>query len=58
MEEQQEKDNFWLYIGGFLAFIIALVVYFKGFHEQAIPTAYSETAKEVDAQIAKQHKTK
>ncbi|MFA5985473.1 MAG: hypothetical protein WC782_15760 [Methylococcaceae bacterium] len=49
--EEQQKDNFWLYIGGFLGLVIVLVFAFKSMHKEAIPTAYSETAKEVDAQL-------
>jgi hypothetical protein len=56
---EQTKDNFWLYVGGLIAGIVVLVVVFKSTHEQAIPaTAYQETAKQVDAQIARQHQQK
>lgn len=56
---EQSNDNFWLYIGGLIATIVVLIVVFKSSHEQAIPaTAYQETAKEVEAQIAKQHQQK
>lgn len=52
MEETAGKDNFWLYIGGGIALVIALVVIFKSTHNEAIPaSAYAETAKEVDKQI-------
>jgi hypothetical protein len=52
VEEAASKDNFWLYIGGGIALVIALVVIFKSTHNEAIPaSAYAETAKQVDAQI-------
>jgi hypothetical protein len=58
-EQTQEKDNFWLYIGGLIAAIVVLTIIFKNTHNEAIPaTAYQETAKQVDAQIAKQHQQK
>lgn len=51
---EQEKDNFWLYIGGLIVLVIALVFVFKTTHKGAIPEkAYMETAKEVDEQLAK-----
>ncbi len=57
-EQTQTQDNFWIYIGGFIAAILVLVLIFKSTHNEAIPTAYEETAKQVDAQIAKQHQNK
>jgi uncharacterized membrane protein HdeD (DUF308 family) len=52
VEQGQEKDNFWVYIGGVIALVIGLVIMFKSTHKEAIPaTAYAETAKEVDRQI-------
>jgi small neutral amino acid transporter SnatA (MarC family) len=51
---EQEKDNFWFYIGGLIVFVIALVCVFKNTHKEAIPEkAYTETSKEIDEQIAK-----
>ena len=53
MEETANKDNFWLYVGGGIALVIALVVIFKSTHNEAIPaSAYAETAQEVEKQIA------
>lgn len=55
-DQVQEKDNFWLYIGGLIGLILVLTIVFKSAHNEAIPTtAYQETSKQVDAQIAKQH---
>ena len=52
MEIEAKQDNFWLYIGGGIALVIALVVIFKSTHNEAIPaSAYAETAKEVERQI-------
>ncbi|WP_198323250.1 hypothetical protein [Methylococcus capsulatus] len=54
VDMEQEKDNFWLYIGGLIVFVIALVFVFKNTHKEAIPEkAYQETSKEIDEQIAK-----
>jgi len=51
---EQEKDNFWIYIGGVIAVAITLTVLFKGTHKEAIPDqAYAETSKQIDGQIAK-----
>jgi uncharacterized membrane protein len=51
---EQEKDNFWVYIGGFIVLVIALVFMFKNMHKEAIPEkAYSETSKQIDEQIAR-----
>jgi hypothetical protein len=53
---EQEKDNFWVYIGGLIVGIVVLVFIFKGAHNEAIPAkAYAETAKQVEQQIEKQH---
>lgn len=52
MEEMQQKDNFWMYVGGLIVVVLALVVVFKGMHVKEIPSsAYAETAKEIDRQI-------
>ncbi|CAL1240448.1 hypothetical protein [Candidatus Methylocalor cossyra] len=51
---EQEKDNFWLYVGGGIVLIVVLVFAFKSMHSKEIPaSAYSETAKQVEAQVAK-----
>lgn len=52
---EQEKDNFWLWVGGGIALIAILVVAFKSFHGDQIPTAYSETKTQIDKQIENQH---
>lgn len=52
MENEAKQDNFWLYVGGGIALVIAMVIVFKNMHSEAIPSsAYAETAKEVDRQI-------
>jgi len=52
VEDVTGKDNFWLYIGGGIALVIALVVIFKSTHNEAIPaSAYAETAQQVEKQI-------
>ena len=49
---QVEKDNFWVYIGAFLAGIIVLVILFKSMHNEAIPEkAFQETQAQVEKQI-------
>jgi uncharacterized membrane protein len=49
---QVEKDNFWIYIGAFLAGIIVLVVLFKSTHKEAIPEkAFQETQQQVEKQL-------
>jgi uncharacterized membrane-anchored protein YhcB (DUF1043 family) len=53
---EQEKDNFWLYIGGLIVGILVLVFIFKSAHNEAIPSkAYEETSKQVEQQLEKQH---
>lgn len=52
IEQGQQNDNFWMYIGGLIIVVIALVVFFKSMHNEAIPAAaYAETAKQVDQQL-------
>jgi hypothetical protein len=52
MEEMQQKDNFWMYVGGLIVVVLALVFVFKGMHDKEIPSsAYAETAKQIDRQI-------
>ncbi|AAU91725.1 MULTISPECIES: hypothetical protein [Methylococcus] len=58
--ENQEKDNFWLWIGALIVGTVVLVVLFKARENEVSgwqSGAAQEAAKEVDAQIAKQ-KTK
>jgi hypothetical protein len=52
VDQGQDKDNFWMYIGGGIILVLGLVFMFKSTHNEAIPaSAYAETAKQVDAQI-------
>ncbi len=56
---EQEKDNFWLYVGGLVVGVVVLVVMFKGMKQDDIPAkAFAETNKQVDSQIDKQHTMK
>lgn len=55
--ENQEKDNFWLWIAALIVGTIVLVVVFKARENEVSgwqSGASQETAREVDAQIAKQ----
>ena len=53
MEELQQKDNFWMYVGGLIVVVLALVFVFKGMHDKEIPsTAYAETAKQIMIEAA------
>ncbi|MEW6038048.1 MAG: hypothetical protein AB1648_07355 [Pseudomonadota bacterium] len=55
--ENQEKDNFWLWIGALIVGTIVLVVLFKARENEVSgwqSGAAQEASKEVDAQIAKQ----
>jgi len=50
-EQEQEKDNFWLYIGGLIAVTIFLVVLLKGREtEHLADGGYEELKAEVAAQ--------
>ncbi|MBS1213905.1 MAG: hypothetical protein H6R26_2522 [Proteobacteria bacterium] len=52
IEQGQQRDNFWMYVGGIVILAIALVVIFKSTHKEAIPSAaYAETAKQVEQQL-------
>jgi hypothetical protein len=52
MEEMQQRDNFWMYVGGLIVVVLTLVFVFKGMHDKEIPSsAYAETAKQIDRQI-------
>lgn len=58
---EQEKDNFWLYVGGLIVGVVVLVVLFKGMKTDDISTqhkAYAETDKQVSSQIERQHTMK
>lgn len=54
---EQEKDNFWLIIGGVIVLTIVLVVMLKNreMESAGFSSGYAETKAEVDKQIAKQH---
>lgn len=54
---EQEKDNFWLIIGGLIALAIVLVVMLKSreMESAGFSSGYSESRAEVDKQVAKQH---
>ncbi len=52
---ENEKDNFWLYIGGIIATAVVLVLLLKNRETESVPyKAYEETKQEVDKQISKQ----
>lgn len=52
MEQVKPNDNFWMYVGGLVVVVLALVLIFKGMHDKEIPSsAYAESAKEVQRQI-------
>ena len=56
---EQEKDNFWLYVGGLIIGVVVLVVMFKGMKQDDIPAkAFAETDKQVSSHIEKQHALK
>ncbi|HWP01019.1 MAG TPA: hypothetical protein VNL74_10425 [Methylococcus sp.] len=49
---ENEKDNFWLYIGALIVGVIVLVILFKNREMQSVPySAYQETKAEVEKQI-------
>lgn len=52
--ENNEKDNFWLYIAGIIVVAIGLVFMLKGREMESVPyDAYSQTKAEVEKQISK-----
>lgn len=55
---EQEKDNFWVIIGGIIALTVVLVIMLKNreMESAGFTSSYAESAAEVDKQIAKQHK--
>lgn len=54
-EEPQEKDMFWIYIGGGIALVIVLVFMMKGREEESImKDAYAEQQIELKAQQTKE----
>lgn len=48
---EQEKDNFWLYIGGLIVATILLVVLLKGRETEHLTGGYEELQKEVSSQM-------
>jgi hypothetical protein len=49
---ENEKDNFWLYIGGIIALAIVLVIMLKARETESVPyEAFSQTNAEVNKQI-------
>jgi hypothetical protein len=55
--ENQEKDNFWLWIGALIVGTVVLVVLFKASENEVSSWqsgAAQEASKEVEAQIARQ----
>lgn len=49
---EQEKDNFWLYIGGIIVAAIVGVFLLKSREMESVPyNAYEETKSEVEQQI-------
>lgn len=50
---EQEKDNFWLYIGAVIVAAVIGVFLLKGREMESVPTAaYNETRSQVEKQIA------
>jgi len=48
---EQEKDNFWLYIGGLIVATIILVFLLKGRETEHLTGGYEELQKEVASQM-------
>jgi len=49
---EQEKDNFWLYIGGVIIAAVVGVFLLKSREMESVPTkAYEETKAQVERQI-------
>lgn len=49
---ENEKDNFWLYIGGIIVTAIVLVLLLKNREMESVPyKSFEETKQEVDKQI-------
>jgi hypothetical protein len=52
MEEEQKRDNFWIYIGAIIVAAIVGVFLLKGREMQSVPyDAYKETQGQVERQI-------
>ena len=56
MAKAEEKDNFWLWIGGLIAVVIILVFMLKSRETEHLTGGYEELQKEVEAQIANRRK--
>ena len=53
---EQEKDNFWLYIGAIIVAAIVGVFLLKGREMESVPyKAFDETKSQLDKQIQQQH---
>lgn len=49
---ENEKDNFWLYIGGIIATAVVLVLLLKNRETESVPyKAYEETKQQVEKQV-------
>ena len=54
---EQEKDNFWLYIGALIVAVIIGVFLLKSREMESVPTdAYNQTRGEIEKQIEKAKK--
>lgn len=52
MDENQGKDNFWLYIGAIILAAVVGVLLLKGREMESVPTkAYEETKAQVERQM-------
>lgn len=47
----QQKDNFWLYIGGLIAITVVLVIMLKGRETEHLTGGYEELQQEVGKQM-------
>lgn len=57
MSDVQEKDNFWLYIGGLIAVVVVLVFLLKGRETEHLQSgAVAQSNAEVFAKIDQKHK--
>lgn len=53
MEQEKQKDNFWLIIGGLIVAVIIGVIIFKSREMSSVSySGYDELKQEVDKQIA------
>lgn len=50
----QQKDNFWLYIGGLIAITVVLVIMLKGRETEHLKGGYEELQSEVGKQMQKE----